>query len=168
MNKDDALKIIAMLAAGYPNWKPTDETVELYVMMIEPMPAEPAKQAVMEILRSGERFAPPVGVLIQTATRIAVAVAGHAAMSGEEAWGTVAEAIHYLGYYRGPGDFGGNRAIKHAVDAVGWENLCTDENVIATRAQFIRIFDAYQARELGDAARQISQGVELGRIEGRK
>jgi hypothetical protein len=40
--------------------------------------------------------------------------------------------------------------------------------VIATRAQFIRIFDAYQARELGDAARQISQGVELGRIEGRK
>jgi hypothetical protein len=158
MEKNEAVRIVTMLAASYPNWKPPKETLELYVSLLQPLPAEPTEEAVMQILRSDREFAPPVGVVIQNASRIALAQSGAAVTTAEEAWGQVVAAIRNLGHYRGPGEFGGNKAIQRAVAAIGWSNLCFDENVVANRAHFMRIFESYQTRELEGAVDLLSHG----------
>jgi hypothetical protein len=164
MEKTQAGEIVAMLAAGYPIWKPTQQTVDLYIKLLEPLPAAATEEAVMQILRSDREFAPPVGVVIQTATRIALAQSGAAVTTAEEAWGQVESAIRKLGHYQGPGEFAGNKAIQRAVAAIGWSNLCFDENVVANRAHFMRIFESYQARELENAVDLLGHGKTLPEV----
>jgi hypothetical protein len=161
MERLEALKIVAMLVAGYPGWRPSDETEELYATLLQPMPAEAVKTAVLDILRSRREFAPPVGVIIQAATRLELARADRPALTAEDAWALVQTAIRERGFYRDPGNLGCSAAACRAVDAIGWANLCTDENLAASRAHFLRLFDSFQQREVEAAVGLLSTGGEL-------
>ena len=66
-------------------------------------------------------------------------------LSGEEAWAKVQECIEQRGFYCGPGSL--DARIRRAVDAVGWGELCHNDNVAASRAHFIKIYNAIQCRE---------------------
>ena len=61
----------------------------------------------------------------------------------------VAEAIRHIGYYRQP-TFE-NEALTRAVAAIDWKEICTNPNVEATRAHFMRIFDMMQRRQMQDS-----------------
>ena len=162
MERTDALKIVAMLTAAYPAWRPTRETVELYAEMIQSLPKEAVQQAVMGIIRNDQReFAPPVSLIIRGATNCALERVDRPALSVEDAWLLVERAIRDRGYYQGAGGLGGNAAVRRAVEAIGWQNICVDENIAATRAHFFRLFERFQENEVRTAADLLSCGQSL-------
>jgi hypothetical protein len=158
VEKLEAMKLAAMLAAAYPNWKPSDETLELYATMLEPMPKDLGQDAAMAIIASPREFAPPVGVIIEAAAELALEDANRERLSAEEAWGIVWASIEGLGYYRGPGELGRNPAIQRAVRSMGWQQLCTGTNVEANRAHFMRIYTAIERKQFQETIRNLCAG----------
>jgi hypothetical protein len=148
-----------MLTAAYPNWHPSEESLDLYEEFLLPFPAEAVEAATLRIICSKREFAPPVGVIISEATEAALGHAGVPHLSPEEAWGEVMEKIRHCGYYREP-DSWSSPAIGRAVKAITWADLCTNENIEANRAHFMRIFGAYQNRVVRDALDNLSGGRE--------
>jgi Loader and inhibitor of phage G40P len=69
MEKQEALKIVTMVASAYPEWAATEETLRLYVQILMPLDAMAVKRAVMEIIRSPREFAPRVGNIYTMALR---------------------------------------------------------------------------------------------------
>jgi hypothetical protein len=122
--------------------------LRLYAKLLEPFDAEQAQRAVMTLLYSPREFAPPVGVIVE-AINVEKQRATGQFMSAEEAWAEVTEAIRHLGYYRQP-TFE-NEALTRAVAAMDWKEICTNPNVEATRAHFMRIFDMMQQRQMQDS-----------------
>jgi hypothetical protein len=159
MEKLEARRIVAMLVAGYPNWHPTEEGLDLYERMILQMPGELVERAVMEIIKSPREFAPPIGVVLETATQIAMRDAGIDGPTREEAWAEVQHGIEYVGYYHTP-TFSRDE-IARAVRALDWRDICVNENIEATRAQFMRVYAALAQRAKQDALERISFGRPL-------
>lgn len=141
----EAMEIVAMLTAAYPNWKPTEASLRLYAKLLEPLEADVAKPAVMEMLYSPREFAPPIGVLADAISVRKLKQAGQY-LSPEEAWAEVMDRIRDVGVYRTP-TFS-SPALTRTVQALDWKGICTNENVEATRAHFMRIFDALQRRNV--------------------
>ena len=163
MTNIEASKIVAMLMAAYPNWKPTEDGLRLYAKLLEPFDGELAKGAVMTLLYSPREFAPPVGVIVEAINLEKQRQAGQY-LSAEEAWAEVQEAIHYVGFYRQP-QFK-SEALTRAVRALDWKEICTNPNVEATRAHLMRIFDAMQRREMQDSVAELINGGESKQIDG--
>jgi hypothetical protein len=157
MTDTEASKIVAMLMAGYPNWKPTEDGLRLYAKLLEPFDSETAQKAVMGILYSPREFAPPVGVLVEAITIQQLRDAGQY-LSAEEAWSEVREAIHYVGYYGTP-KFN-SPALTRAVAALDWRDICSNENIEATRAHLMRIFGAMQERVMQESVTALVKGSE--------
>jgi hypothetical protein len=137
----EAMEIVAMLTAAYPSWKPTEASLRLYAKLLEPLDADFSKPAVMELLYSPREFAPPIGVLADAIAVRNLKQAGQY-LSPEEAWAEVMDRIRDVGVYLTP-TFS-SPALTRAVQALGWRGICTNENVEANRAHFMRIFDALQ------------------------
>lgn len=174
MTKRDAQEITAMLAAYYTNWKPQAETLELYETLLVPLDADLAKQTVMHFMRtSTAEFVPKVATIARLAAQLDMEAAGTPFISAEEAWVQVEQAIRRDGFYRSPQV--NHERIQKAIDAIGWQNLCTSENLVADRAHFFRIFEAIQERSMGDRIEQLLtvaglpkkaiEGEAMGRLE---
>lgn len=153
---EQATQCVAMISAAYPSWHPTPETVRLYAKFLEPLPAPLAERAVMEIIGEPREFPPPIGVIIDRIARLALAAAGRDLLSPEAAWAEVQELIHYRGYYQGPGVL--DPVLKRVIDAIGWQDLCTNPNVEATRAHFFRIYSRFVETEIAELRAEIADG----------
>ena len=160
MTELEATKIVAMLTAAYPSWKPTKEGLQLYAKLLEPFDAEAANRTVMEILYSPREFAPPIGVLAEAIAVSRLKQVGQY-LSPEEAWAEVRDRIHYVGFYRKPSF--SSPALTRAVQAMDWGDLCTNENVEASRAHLMRIFAAMQGSQVKEGVRALITG-ELATI----
>jgi len=67
MQTVEALKLVAMLVAAYPSWKPTEETQRLYAGFLEQVDYDAAREVLREIIESPREFVPPVGLIISRA-----------------------------------------------------------------------------------------------------
>jgi hypothetical protein len=141
----ESTKIVMMLTAAYPSWKPGKESLQLYAKLLEPFDGDLGKKTVMEMLYSPREFAPPIGVVAE-AILIAKMKAEGQYLSPEDAWAEVMQQIRHAGYYRQP-KFS-SAALSRAVEAIDWKELCSNDNVEATRAHLMRIHDAMQKREV--------------------
>ncbi|HUY39800.1 MAG TPA: hypothetical protein VNF29_05065 [Candidatus Binataceae bacterium] len=111
----------------------------------------------MEIIGEPREFPPPIGVIVDRIARLALAAAGRDLLSAEEAWAEVQERIHYRGYYQGPGiDL--DATMKRAIDAIGWQDLCTNSNIEANRAHFFRIYARFAETEIAEVRSEIAGG----------
>jgi hypothetical protein len=146
MTRSQALDLIAVIAAAYPTWRPAEPTQRLYAKLLEPLTAELAERAVMEIIDQPGAFAPSIGDIRDRARKLALAASGAPELSAEDAWAEVQDAIRFVGFYGNP-TFS-NPAVQRAVDALDWRELCTNENIEATRAHFLRLFASYEHRRV--------------------
>ena len=67
MRTVEARKLVAMLVAAYPAWKPTEDTQRFYAGFLEQLDYDPAREALREIIESPREFAPSVGLIISRA-----------------------------------------------------------------------------------------------------
>src|SRR5579872_209816 len=76
MTQAESAEITMMLAAAYSSWRPPVETLRLYAAVLEPLPAEVAREATMRIIRSDREFAPPCGAIWSEAVKFVQETAG--------------------------------------------------------------------------------------------
>jgi hypothetical protein len=160
MTDEAASKMVLMLLANWPNTRAGAETLRLYEQTIRPLDATDAEAVVMEIIATSEaEFLPKPATICRMVAERRLAVEGRVMLTGEEAWTQVQDAIRRCGYYSYPGSL--HPRILRAIDAIGWRELCTSENIEANRAHFFRIFNAVQQREVSDQVGRLV-GSDLG------
>jgi hypothetical protein len=114
----------------------------------------------MELISTSEaEFLPRPATICRMVAARRLAADGRGILTGEEAWVQVQAAIRDIGYYGYLSHL--NPTIRRAIDAVGWRELCVSENIAASRAHFLRIFDALQQREVSDQVGRLI-GSDLG------
>jgi len=164
MTIPQALDLIAMIAAAYPTWRPSEPTQRLYAKLLEPLPVELVERAVMEIIDSPGAFAPSIGDIRDRARKLALAASGAPERSAEDAWAEVQSAIRHVGFYGNP-TFS-NPAIKRAVEALDWKEVCMNENIEATRAHFLRLFASFERRRVeAESTKLLGSATDLRLLE---
>jgi hypothetical protein len=146
--------ILRALAAAYPNFALTEQTVAIYVELLADIDPELLRAATLDLI-SRSRFFPTVAEIREAARDLR----DGPQLSGSEAWGLVIQAIRDLGYaHQAEAHERLGETIMQAVrDIGGWGALCYSENSVADRARFIEAFDAR-------AARRKREGVTLPQI----
>lgn len=145
---------MGLLAACYPRYQLTDDTVDAYVLMLADIPADLLKAGAIEHARQSKWF-PSVAELVSAAHDV-----GHHtvdALVASEAWGVVTRRLRvpdrtWIGgqeYVRRPCD----ENTERAVEAIGgWTYLRHSEDGVADRARFIEAYKDIAARERRRAA----------------
>lgn len=147
-NEKDIAGIVALIGAAYPNFNPTEHTVEVYFETLRDIPADLLKTAALKsIAEPGRKFAPSVGELRGAVGEIQRAVSG--VPSSYQAWQEVMQAMLEVGSYRTP-EFS-HPLIAETVRVMGWKNLCLSENAVADRARFIQAYEQLAERADNDA-----------------
>ena len=144
----DIAGIVAMISAAYPNFNPTELTVEVYLKTLQDLPGEELQLAAMQcISENGRKFAPSVGELRGAVAEIRRRTAN--APSSYEAWQEVQQQILENG-----GDYGrpvwSHALVEKTVRVIGWRNLRMSEEQVADRARFISAYEQFEARMLAD------------------
>jgi hypothetical protein len=161
MTEIESKRIIALLVAAYPAWKPSEATMQLYERLLRPLEAALGEEAVLQIIRTPREFAPAVGFICYQAARLALQ-RGEVELSAEEAWAEVMAAIRSHGCYRQP-NFS-NTVLARAVVAMDWGELCWNPNVEATRAHFFRLFAAFQERRIARRVEELSGRTQCAEL----
>jgi hypothetical protein len=136
MKTSEALECIAVLNALYPGSTMQDDSIMAYAKMIEDLDVDACKAAINRLACSNKWF-PAIAEI-----RAEVCKGMLALPDAEVAWGEVRRAI---------GGYGRNRTPKFscaelaaAVDVIGWQTICNDENEMSTRARFIDAYRSYR------------------------
>jgi len=146
-------KIIAMIAALYPRQFKADRlTIDAYYSILNDLPVDLLKAAVLHICGEGREWPPPAGVIRSTAFSLIEHNEG--AITAGEAW---QEARRILGdpsrYYPGivaPGadDFS-DPAVYDTIQAIGAMDIARGSNdmIHTTRARFMDTFKTIKGRQ---------------------
>jgi len=152
-NEAEIAKLVGVMAAAFPNAKVSDPTVEAYISMLKDLPLDVLTAAVEQCILESEFF-PTVAKLRE---KVAVLTTPQRP-TPTEAFGELQGAIARTGFYRSPSF--DDPIIARCVEALGWQHLCTSENLVADRARFIQMYEQLVEREresakLGPKARAI-------------
>lgn len=142
-SKQDIIQILGVISAAYPNFSPSEQTVEVYWQILSDIQTDELKAATLHcISQSGRKFAPSVG-------EIRGAVGGLRSLVDKiplpaDAW---REASNPNGK-----DVKWSHPLvkKAALAAGGWYNLSHSENVAADRARFLQFYESYVIRHRND------------------
>lgn len=143
MNRVDTATATAVLAAAFPTWKPTAETIEMWHAMLQDLDAGLVMAAVGEWVLT-EEWPPSVAGI----RRRCAALAGATSKPATEAWAEVsaqADEFGYENYGNSPRPPWSSDLVRRAVRAIGWWEICNGSNPTATRAQFIRAYEEMAA-----------------------
>lgn len=134
MTESEATRIVALLQGAFPNRPLPDSSAEVYALAMADLDAKDVRAAVGRLVQR-LKFLPTIAEI-----RAEVVEARVTLPAPEVAWGLVLRAVGRFGMYRVP-EFEHDE-VKGAVDAVGWNAICQEETVSATRARWI---DAYRS-----------------------
>lgn len=152
MESREAAALVAVIAAAYPTWPASRETVAIYVDALADLDARDVSDAIAEIIRTEERWP-----AVATIRRRVAARAGALAPSPAQAW----EEIRSISSAGGsPGDVS-HPAISEAVRTIGWWDLCRSTSPETIRAQFLRIYEDCQRRHDSAILSSQSAGTAL-------
>lgn len=160
MNQREAAKLVAVLAASYPNAKLYEESVTAYHLALSDISYEDATHAVGLLLRTNKFMPAPSEICEKVAeTRLDLE-------PWEDAWAELLRVIQQWGIYRrhparGPWPGWSSELVERAVNHVGYDNVCLCEldQMGTLRAQFR---DVYQ-REATRRTRAVQTGPALPR-----
>lgn len=158
----EVTKLVGVLAASFPQTQVSAKSVNAYVAMLKDIPLDVLKIAVQQCVAESE-FLPTIAKVRDKA----LSLVRPERRDPMEAWGIVLQTIQRVGFYRSP-TFD-DPLIARAVDCLGWQYLCTSENVVADRAHFAKVYEQFREREIQDS-RLLPQAVALralkaGRIQ---
>lgn len=162
-NEIEITKLVGVLAASYPAMQLSDDTVNAYVSMLKDIPVDVLKASVEQSVAESE-FLPTIARLRNKA----LALVAPSRKDPMAAWGEVVKEIQRVGFYRSP-QFE-DPLIAKAVECLGWQYLCSSENIVADRAHFAKVYEQFVEREAQDARllpharrlREMSQVREIG------
>lgn len=137
MTKQEAAQIVAALAAAFPAWPPSRETVAIYVESLVDLDYSDAAAATRDIIQTEDRFPPVATIRRRIATR-----AGVLAPSAAQAWDEVNAQASDGGRRRSP--MWTHPAVADTVRSIGWYNLCATTNPETMRSQFLRLYEDYR------------------------
>jgi len=137
-------KLIGAMAAMFPSVQIGAATINGYVAMLKDIPLHVLTSAVEQCANESEFF--PTVAKIRNAS-LALTMPKH--LDPMEAWGLVLQAMHRIGFYRSPSF--DDPLITRAVNSLGWQYLCTSENIVADRAHFAKVYEQLIQREMQDA-----------------
>ena len=134
MNPREAASVVALIAAAYPQWPASKETVAVYADALGDLAMEDVTAAVRAIIRTDDRWP-----TVATIRRRVASTNGLLAPSAGVAWSEVCGLAASVG--RGSAARFSHPTITAAVTAIGWYNLCNSTNLDTLRAQFTRIYE---------------------------
>lgn len=144
--EEEITTLIGGLAAAYPSVALSTQALKVYVNALLDISPELLAAAVNQLLAQS-KFFPSVAEIRQMCLSLTSTVGR--LPTGMEAWGEVLKQIRETGYYGQP--YFENALIAKAVQAIGWQNLCSSENQVADRAHFAKVYDAMVIRAELDA-----------------
>lgn len=160
MNKQEFSSLAAAMKAYYPqDWFIPDKiSMTAWYTALCDLDYDTAKKAVQIHVQTSP-FAPSVADIRKRAAEIICPVQS----DWSDGWGQVRKAISKYGMW----DFDGAMAsfdpyTAEAVKRIGWESICTTENIETTRAQFRQVYELVSKREkeqmcLSENLRQIGE-----------
>lgn len=140
------------LSMAFPNVKIEPATIAVYAKRLSAMPTESVCAAIDRLMDTA-RFFPTIGEIKEAA------VAGPFGLDlADEAWAEVVREAKRVGFNRPPvfrnGRFEAPPApefssplIAQAVNAIGWESICTSDKPEIVAAQFRKAFNALLERQ---------------------
>lgn len=179
MNKKEFATFVAALRTYYPRETilPNTQAAELWYMELQDLPYNVAMMALREHVHTS-KWSPSISELREL---VATIQNGETADWGE-GWQKTMDAIRRKGMYREQEALESLDEITRAtVERLGFQNLCTSENVVADRARFKDIYEQLAERKKREsrlpealrlgirdarASKAIEQAAEQMRIEG--
>lgn len=143
-NEAEIAKLVGAMATSFPSTNVTDATIEVYIAMLKDIPLEVLTAAVEQGMAESEFF-PTIAKIRDRA----LSLVRPERKDPLEAWGIVLKTIERVGFYRMP-TFE-DPLIARAVDCMGWQYLCSSENVVADRAHFAKVYQQFCEREIQDS-----------------
>ncbi|WP_165000291.1 replicative helicase loader/inhibitor [Anaerophilus nitritogenes] len=147
MDKKQLIEGLTVLESVYDNFRilNDDKTMLVWYKIFKEDDPKLFEMAVETYIATNEFKPTPAGV-----RKCMEKLATNHNLNGAEAWGKVMELIKKYGWYRADEAL---KEVKHdkplhkAVQALGFRELCTSENLMADRAHFLKIYEQYMKRE---------------------
>lgn len=140
-NPEEVAQILGMLSVSFPNFKLPPATMKMYAMMLEYLPVEVLRSAVLECA-SKCKFFPTIAEIRENAEPLL-----HPQLiPGAVAWGEAVDMMRWRGHswdYKFD-----NPVTQKCIDALGWSYLCMSTNQTADRARFIELYDELARRHM--------------------
>ena len=161
-------KAIAMMFASFGQGSEA-ERMAIYVEMLNDIPADVlekvCKKAILEC-----KFLPSIAELVQSARNFIGDMTGNSTPTWEEAWGEIENEMQTTFVYGEP-QFS-HPAIKQAVDAFGWQELCSvlTKDLPIVRAQLRDMYNGIceQSRRSKINSYVMGNGVLIERVDVRR
>ena len=142
MNKTETAKILAVIAAAYPNFKVDEIQVTVWQEMLGDIHYSVVNMAVKKTILEN-KFAPSIAEVRQSAFDIL----NPDNLSAAESWGMVINAIHGYGSYRQKEALESLPAeVAETVKQMGWQEMCRADNVEVIRGQYIKLYEQLKER----------------------
>lgn len=159
MLASESVGLVKRLRAAFPRQPITVENAAIYAEMLEDLEFELADAAVRTAIAT-LKFFPTIAEIRDLAARRTVSMPDAA-----RAWEEVRKAFGSVGRYREP-KFS-HVAIQATVSAMGWVEMCDSENIEATRAHFLKLYQHTCETTIRDAnvRPMLSAAEERKRLE---
>ena len=149
MEKREFGLIAAALRTYYPkyNMLPNAEAIDLWYQELKDLPYDVAAGALRKWVAT-EKWPPSIAEIRSSAGEL---VNGPVADWGE-GWQEVQHAVRRYGWCREKEALDSlSPAARTAAQRIGWQDICTSENVETLRAQFRQVFQVEAQRQRQDA-----------------
>ena len=154
MTKQECAILVGMIASAYPSWKPTQETVSVYVELLVDLDVNEAQIALRRLLMASE-FPPSVAAIRK---KVLEGMDG-LPLTKSDAWELVMSMVRRYGTYERP-KFE-DETVSQVVQAIGYRELCTSTNTDTIRAQFFRLYEEQAQKHLEEKLSSISFQTQI-------
>jgi hypothetical protein len=154
MTKQECAILVGMIASAYPSWKPTQETVAVYVELLVDLDANEAQSALRSLLMASE-YPPSVATIRK---KVLDQMDG-LPLTKTDAWELVMSMVRRYGIYERP-NFE-DETVSQVVHAIGYRELCMSTNTDTIRAQFFKLYEEQAQKHLEEKLSSISFQTQI-------
>lgn len=165
MNAEETAKVLAVLTVAYPALADDKarERVNLWHAMFADEPYSLVYSAVQQFIATDSKgYAPSIGQIKGICARVANPAIG----DWTEGWGQVNKAISKYGSWDKAGAMASfDETTAEAVRRLGWEEICSSQNIETTRAQFRQAYELISKRENEEACLPAKIKAQLSELK---
>lgn len=149
MNKQEFARLAMVIKTAYPkdNLIPTKEAMSIWYQMLSDIPYNIAEVALQKWI-STSKWAPTIADIREYSSGVSTGTE----LTWGEAWHEVTTAISKYGYMNEDKAMQSLSPLaRKTAQTIGYQILCTSENIAVERANFRKCFETFAQREKEDA-----------------